>query len=40
MLAAVLRYRFDDYWKLSPPLLIIIVFGMPSIAWFWPQVGC
>ena len=30
-------YRFTDYWRLGLPLsLIVIVVGVPLIAWVWP----
>ena len=30
-------YRFGDYWRLGLPLsLIVIVLGVPLIAFFWP----
>lgn len=30
-------YRFGDYWRLGLPLsVIVIVLGVPLIAWFWP----
>lgn len=33
-------YRFGDYWRLGLPLsFVVIVFGTPLIAWFWPLVG-
>ena len=30
-------YRFGDYWRLGLPLsLIVLVVGVPLIAFFWP----
>ena len=32
-------YRFGDYWRLGLPLsLIVIVVGVPLIAFVWPPV--
>ncbi|MFO1048170.1 MAG: SLC13 family permease [Geminicoccaceae bacterium] len=32
-------YRFGDYWRLGLPLsLIVILVGVPLIAWVWPLV--
>ena len=33
-------YRFGDYWRLGLPLsLVVVVLGVPLIAWFWPLTG-
>nr|WP_277923404.1 SLC13 family permease [Sphingomonas sp. CARO-RG-8B-R24-01] len=33
-------YRFGDYWRLGLPLsLVVIGFGVPLIAFFWPMAG-
>ncbi|TPG07493.1 SLC13 family permease [Sphingomonas oligophenolica] len=33
-------YRFGDYAKLGAPLsLMVIIVGVPLIAWFWPLTG-
>jgi di/tricarboxylate transporter len=30
-------YRFGDYWRLGLPLsLIVLLTGVPLIAYFWP----
>ena len=31
-------YRFGDYWRLGLPLsVIVLILGVPLIAWFWPM---
>jgi di/tricarboxylate transporter len=31
-------YRFGDYWRLGLPLsIIVVVAGVPLIAWIWPM---
>ena len=33
-------YRFGDYWRMGLPLsILVIVVGVPLIAWVWPLVG-
>ncbi|GAA0312312.1 SLC13 family permease [Sphingomonas oligophenolica] len=33
-------YRFGDYWRLGLPLsIMVILVGVPAIAWFWPLAG-
>ncbi|MDJ1157967.1 SLC13 family permease [Chelatococcus sp. SYSU_G07232] len=33
-------YRFGDYWRLGLPLsIIVVIVGVPLIAFFWPLVG-
>lgn len=33
-------YRFGDYWRLGLPLsILVVVAGVPLIAWFWPLRG-
>ena len=32
-------YRFGDYWRLGLPLsVIVLIVGVPLIAFFWPVV--